>query len=75
MKRPSSQAMRNPRPDGFPPQSLREHIAKAIYEVKYPDASWENLHPNRLVRKHRLAEADAVVNLLTRASMRGMLNS
>jgi len=39
-------------------------IAKTIFETKYPDARWENLHPNRLIRLQRLLEARAVAKVL-----------
>lgn len=39
-------------------------VAKAIYEAKYPDSTWEILHPNRLTRFQRLIEARAAVNAL-----------
>ena len=39
-------------------------VAKTIFETKYPDARFENLHPNRLVRLHRLLEARAVLKAL-----------
>lgn len=45
-------------------KTLEEKIAKAIYEAKYPDSDFERLHVNRNVRKQRLVEAAAVVNLL-----------
>lgn len=39
-------------------------VAKAIFEAKYPDARWENLHPNRSMRLARLIEARAAVAAL-----------
>lgn len=38
--------------------------AKAIFETKYPDAKWENLHPNRIMRIQRLLEARAALKAL-----------
>ena len=39
-------------------------VAKVIFETKYPDAIFENLHPNRLVRLARLLEARAALKAL-----------
>ena len=44
--------------------TLKEKIAKAIYEAKYPDSKWEILHPRRLMRKQRLIEAEAVLKII-----------
>lgn len=41
------------------PRNIVEHVAKAIFETKYPDCLWENMHPNRNVRKCRVKEAEA----------------
>ena len=43
-------------------------VAKVIFETKYSDARFENLHPNRLVRLQRLLEARAVLKALKRAT-------
>lgn len=39
-------------------------VAKIIFETMYPDARFENLHPNRIIRHKRLLEARAVLKAL-----------